>query len=176
MTASERADRGSMTEAYNDAPELPTTRAAVSAAFLKPRSMPVNTMPCSGSTAYQYRIPTSPRGLNRAVSPSRAPAPDCLLDMPGCPISSGYSFERDIGHRCAVACGDRMLVSGITDFDFAAMTISEDSVTDTRKAFATSRQRCRHPRLQWIRYRRFPREDRLVSAALSILSPVGRGH
>ncbi|MFM8733115.1 MAG: RidA family protein [Phycisphaerales bacterium] len=41
-------------------------------------------------------------------------------------ISSGSSFERDIGYSRAVVCGDRVLVSGTTGFDYATMTISDD--------------------------------------------------
>ncbi len=41
-------------------------------------------------------------------------------------ISSGSSFERDIGYSRAVVCGDRVFVSGTTGFDYATMAISED--------------------------------------------------
>lgn len=46
-------------------------------------------------------------------------------------ISSGSSFEREIGYSRAVVVGDRVFVSGTTGFDYATMTISEDVVTQT---------------------------------------------
>ena len=44
-------------------------------------------------------------------------------------ISSGSSFEREIGYSRAVALGDWVFVSGTTGFDYASMTIS-DHVTE----------------------------------------------
>ena len=44
-------------------------------------------------------------------------------------ISSGSSFERDIGYSRAVVSGEWIFVSGTTGFDYAAMTIS-DGVTE----------------------------------------------
>lgn len=41
-------------------------------------------------------------------------------------ISSGSSFEADIGYSRAVVDGDWVFVSGTTGFDYAAMTISPD--------------------------------------------------
>ncbi len=38
-------------------------------------------------------------------------------------ISSGSSFERDMGYSRAVVDGDWIFVSGTTGFDYAAMTI-----------------------------------------------------
>lgn len=43
-------------------------------------------------------------------------------------ISSGSSFEREIGYSRAVVDGDWVFVSGTTGFDYAAMTISGDVV------------------------------------------------
>jgi enamine deaminase RidA (YjgF/YER057c/UK114 family) len=40
-------------------------------------------------------------------------------------ISSGSSFERDIGYSRAVVLGDWVFVSGTTGFDYATMTISD---------------------------------------------------
>ncbi|HEY8709909.1 MAG TPA: RidA family protein [Burkholderiaceae bacterium] len=40
-------------------------------------------------------------------------------------ISSGSSFERDIGYSRAVVDGDWIFVSGTTGFDYAAMTIAD---------------------------------------------------
>jgi len=44
-------------------------------------------------------------------------------------ISSGSSFEKEIGFSRAVVDGDWVFVSGTTGFDYGSMTISE-SVTD----------------------------------------------
>jgi enamine deaminase RidA (YjgF/YER057c/UK114 family) len=41
-------------------------------------------------------------------------------------ISSGSSFERDIGYSRAVVVGNQVFVSGTTGFDYSAMTISND--------------------------------------------------
>lgn len=43
-------------------------------------------------------------------------------------ISSGSSFEREIGYSRAVVQGDWVFVSGTTGFDYTSMTIA-DSVT-----------------------------------------------
>jgi enamine deaminase RidA (YjgF/YER057c/UK114 family) len=44
-------------------------------------------------------------------------------------ISSGSQFETDIGYSRAVIDGDWIFVSGTTGFDYAAMTIAEDVVS-----------------------------------------------
>lgn len=41
-------------------------------------------------------------------------------------ISSGSSFEREIGYSRAVVHGDWVFVSGTTGFDYSSMTISDD--------------------------------------------------
>ena len=41
-------------------------------------------------------------------------------------ISSGSSFEREIGYSRAVVDGEWIFVSGTTGFDYRAMTISDD--------------------------------------------------
>jgi enamine deaminase RidA (YjgF/YER057c/UK114 family) len=41
-------------------------------------------------------------------------------------ISSGSSFEREIGYSRAVVDGDWVFVSGTTGFDYQTMTISDD--------------------------------------------------
>jgi len=46
-------------------------------------------------------------------------------------ISSGSSFERDIGYSRAVVDGDWVFVSGTTGFDYSTMTISEDLAEQT---------------------------------------------
>ena len=43
-------------------------------------------------------------------------------------ISSGSSFERDIGYSRAVVDGEWVFVSGTTGFDYGAMTIADDVV------------------------------------------------
>jgi enamine deaminase RidA (YjgF/YER057c/UK114 family) len=41
-------------------------------------------------------------------------------------ISSGSTFERDIGYSRAVVDGEWVFVSGTTGFDYATMTIEDD--------------------------------------------------
>jgi len=48
-------------------------------------------------------------------------------------ISSGSSFEREIGYSRAVVDGDWVFVSGTTGFDYATMTISDDIVEQTEQ-------------------------------------------
>lgn len=43
-------------------------------------------------------------------------------------ISSGSTFERDIGYSRAVVDGEWVFVSGTTGFDYSTMTISDDVV------------------------------------------------
>jgi len=43
-------------------------------------------------------------------------------------ISSGSTFEKEIGYSRAVVQGDWVFVSGTTGFDYAKMTISDDVV------------------------------------------------
>jgi enamine deaminase RidA (YjgF/YER057c/UK114 family) len=49
-------------------------------------------------------------------------------------VSSGSSFEAEIGYSRAVIDGDWVFVSGTTGFDYATMTISDDVVTQCRQA------------------------------------------
>lgn len=53
--------------------------------------------------------------------------------MPRKLISSGSSFETDIGYSRAVVDGDWIFVSGTTGFDYARMAISDDLVEQTRQ-------------------------------------------
>ena len=46
-------------------------------------------------------------------------------------ISSGSSFEAQIGYSRAVVAGDWVFVSGTTGFDYASMTISDSLVEQT---------------------------------------------
>ena len=48
-------------------------------------------------------------------------------------ISSGSTFEAQIGYSRAVVAGDWVFVSGTTGFDYAAMTISESLVEQTEQ-------------------------------------------
>jgi len=52
-------------------------------------------------------------------------------------VSSGSSFEAEIGYSRAVIDGDWVFVSGTTGFDYATMTISDDVVTQCRQALRT---------------------------------------
>jgi enamine deaminase RidA (YjgF/YER057c/UK114 family) len=49
-------------------------------------------------------------------------------------VSSGSSFEADIGYSRAVVDGDWVFVSGTTGFDYATMTIADDVVAQCRQA------------------------------------------
>src|SRR5688572_18548799 len=48
-------------------------------------------------------------------------------------ISSGSSFEREIGYSRAVALGDWIFMSGTTGFDYASMTISDSVAEQTEQ-------------------------------------------
>ncbi len=48
-------------------------------------------------------------------------------------ISSGSSFERDIGYSRAVVDGEWIFVSGTTGFDYQTMTISESLSEQTEQ-------------------------------------------
>ncbi|MBO3460935.1 RidA family protein [Aetokthonos hydrillicola Thurmond2011] len=50
-------------------------------------------------------------------------------------ISSGSSFERDIGYSRAVVDGDWVFVSGTTGFNYDTMTISDDVVEQAVQCF-----------------------------------------
>jgi enamine deaminase RidA (YjgF/YER057c/UK114 family) len=50
-------------------------------------------------------------------------------------ISSGSTFEAEMGYSRAVAQGDWVFVAGTTGFDYAAMTISDDLSEQTEQAF-----------------------------------------
>ena len=54
-------------------------------------------------------------------------------------ISSGSSFESDIGYSRAVVDGDWVFVSGTTGFDYATMTIPEGIEEQARQCFETIR-------------------------------------
>jgi enamine deaminase RidA (YjgF/YER057c/UK114 family) len=46
-------------------------------------------------------------------------------------ISSGSTFEQEIGYSRAVVVGDWIFVSGTTGFDYATMTIADDLAAQT---------------------------------------------
>lgn len=48
-------------------------------------------------------------------------------------ISSGSTFEQEIGYSRAVVDGDWVFVSGTTGFDYQAMTISDDLAQQTEQ-------------------------------------------
>ena len=48
-------------------------------------------------------------------------------------ISSGSSFEREIGYSRAVVTGDWIFVSGTTGFNYATMTIEDDVVAQAEQ-------------------------------------------
>ncbi len=48
-------------------------------------------------------------------------------------ISSGSTFEAEIGYSRAVVQGDWVFVSGTTGFDYSTMTISDDVVIQTEQ-------------------------------------------
>src|SRR3954468_20188550 len=50
-------------------------------------------------------------------------------------ISSGSSFEREIGYSRAVADGDWIFVSGTTAFDYRTMTIAPGIVAQAEQCF-----------------------------------------
>jgi len=50
-------------------------------------------------------------------------------------ISSGSTFEQEIGYSRAVVDGEWIFISGTTGFDYAAMTISDDIVEQAEQCF-----------------------------------------
>jgi len=48
-------------------------------------------------------------------------------------ISSGSSFEREIGYSRALVEGDWVFLSGTTGFDYRSMTIADDLLTQTEQ-------------------------------------------
>ena len=50
-------------------------------------------------------------------------------------ISSGSTFEREIGYSRAVVDGDWIFVSGTTGYDYASMTIADGIVEQTEQCF-----------------------------------------
>lgn len=50
-------------------------------------------------------------------------------------ISSGSTFEEEIGYSRAVVEGDWIFVSGTTGFDYSTMTISDDLLEQAEQCF-----------------------------------------
>jgi enamine deaminase RidA (YjgF/YER057c/UK114 family) len=50
-------------------------------------------------------------------------------------VSSGSTFEQDIGYSRAVVDGEWVFVSGTTGFDYRSMTISNSIVEQTEQCF-----------------------------------------
>jgi enamine deaminase RidA (YjgF/YER057c/UK114 family) len=50
-------------------------------------------------------------------------------------ITSGSTFEVQIGYSRAVVAGDWVFVSGTTGFDYATMTIADDVVAQAEQCF-----------------------------------------
>src|ERR1700722_7124700 len=72
-------------------------------------------------------------------------------------ISSGSTFEREIGYSRAVVDGDWVFVSGTTGFDYATMTISTDVVEQAEQCLrnierALSDAGSRMPDIVRVRY------------------------
>ncbi len=55
-------------------------------------------------------------------------------------ISSGSTFEREIGYSRAVVDGDWVFVSGTTGFDYATMTIAPDVAKQAEQCFRNIEQ------------------------------------
>ncbi len=50
-------------------------------------------------------------------------------------ISSGSTFEKEIGYSRAVVDGDWVFVSGTTGYDYKSMTLAGDIVSQTEQCF-----------------------------------------
>lgn len=55
-------------------------------------------------------------------------------------ISSGSTFEQQIGYSRAVVAGGWIFVSGTTGFDYSNMTISEDLLEQTEQCLRNIQQ------------------------------------
>lgn len=55
-------------------------------------------------------------------------------------ISTGSPFEAEMGYSRAVVKGGWCFVSGVTGYDYAAMKMPDDVVTQTKNCFATIKQ------------------------------------
>ena len=64
-------------------------------------------------------------------------------------ISSGSSFESQIGYSRAVVDGDWVFVSGTTGFDYRTMTISDDVLEQAEQAFRNIEDALTEAECQW---------------------------
>lgn len=79
-------------------------------------------------------------------------------------ISSGSTFEEDIGYSRALVDGDHVYVSGTTGFDYAGMTISDDVAEQAEQALrnisaALAEAGCSMHDVVRVRYLLTDRED-----------------
>lgn len=79
-------------------------------------------------------------------------------------ISSGSTFERDIGYSRAVVEGRWVFVSGTTGFDYSTMVIADDVVAQADQCFrniqlALADARCRLADVVRVRYILPERDD-----------------
>ncbi|MFO6465096.1 Rid family hydrolase [Jannaschia sp. KMU-145] len=54
-------------------------------------------------------------------------------------ISTGSSFEREVGYSRAVCQGDWCFMAGVTGYDYATMQLPIDLATQVRNCYATVR-------------------------------------
>src|ERR1700690_3783260 len=64
-------------------------------------------------------------------------------------ISSGSSFERDIGYSRAVVDGEWVFISGTTGFDYETMTISGDVVEQAEQCMRNIDRALRDAGSEW---------------------------
>jgi enamine deaminase RidA (YjgF/YER057c/UK114 family) len=57
-------------------------------------------------------------------------------------ISSGSTFEEQIGYSRAVVAGDWVLVSGTTGFDYSTMSIATGLLEQTEQCLKNIESRC----------------------------------
>ena len=79
-------------------------------------------------------------------------------------ISSGSSFEQDIGYSRAVIDGDWIFVSGTTGFDYSKMTISDNVIEQAEQCFkniesALAKADCTLKEVVRVRYLLTQRDD-----------------
>jgi enamine deaminase RidA (YjgF/YER057c/UK114 family) len=72
-----------------------------------------------------------PARTSEAIGLERIGGPDMARKL----ISSGSTFERDIGYSRAVVDGEWVFVSGTTGFDYRTITISADLLEQTEQCF-----------------------------------------
>jgi enamine deaminase RidA (YjgF/YER057c/UK114 family) len=78
-------------------------------------------------------------------------------------ISSGSSFEEEIGYSRAVVSGEWVFISGTTGFNYEAMTISDDLLSQVEQCMANIGNALAEAEAEWadvvsIRYT-FPKAE-----------------